>query len=120
VLWACFQAFGESPALAVVVMAYFIGMLANTLPLPGGIGGVDGGMVAALVAFGTDPALAVVAVLAYRGFAFWLPILPGAAAWITLRRTVAGWQRATVLPAYQPPARRTLAADVVHARPLAA
>ena len=94
VLWACFEAFGQSPALAVVVMAYFIGMLANTLPLPGGIGGVDGGMVAALVAFGTDPALAVVAVLAYRGFAFWLPIIPGAAAWITLRRTVAGWQRA--------------------------
>ena len=94
VLWACFEAFGDSPALAVVVMAYFIGMLANTLPLPGGIGGVDGGMVAALVAFGADPALAVVAVLAYRGFAFWLPIIPGAAAWITLRRTVAGWQHA--------------------------
>jgi uncharacterized membrane protein YbhN (UPF0104 family) len=45
-------------------MAYFIGMLANMLPLPGGIGGVDGGMVAVLVAFGPDPALAVVAVLA--------------------------------------------------------
>jgi uncharacterized protein (TIRG00374 family) len=115
VLWACFEAFGESPALAVVVMAYFIGMLANTLPLPGGIGGVDGGMVAALVAFGTDPALAVVAVLAYRGFAFWLPILPGAAAWITLRRTVAGWQRTLV---DQPPPRRTLVPDA-HAQPLA-
>jgi uncharacterized protein (TIRG00374 family) len=94
VLWACIDAFGDSPALAVIVMAYFIGMLANTLPLPGGIAGVDGGMVVALVAFGTSPALAVVAVLAYRGFAFWLPIIPGAAAWITLRRTVAGWQRA--------------------------
>jgi uncharacterized protein (TIRG00374 family) len=121
VLWACFEAFGQAPALAVVVMAYFIGMLANTLPLPGGIGGVDGGMVAALVAFGTDPALAVVAVLAYRGIAFWLPIIPGAAAWITLRRTVAGWQRATEpLLAYQPPPRRALATDGSHAIPLAA
>ena len=119
VLWACFEAFGESPALAVVVMAYFVGMLANMLPLPGGLGGVDGGMVAALVAFGTDPGLAVVAVLAYRGFAFWLPILPGAAAWITLRRTVAGWQRATV-PLVSSPPRRTFAADAAHARPLAA
>jgi uncharacterized protein (TIRG00374 family) len=119
VLWACFEAFGESPALAVVVMAYFVGMLANTLPLPGGLGGVDGGMVAALVAFGTDPGLAVVAVLAYRGFAFWLPILPGAAAWITLRRTVAGWQRATVPLVYSPP-RRRFASDAGHARPLAA
>jgi uncharacterized membrane protein YbhN (UPF0104 family) len=120
VLWACFEAFGESPALAIVVMAYFIGMLANTLPLPGGIGGVDGGMVAALVAFGTDPALAVVAVLAYRGFAFWLPIIPGAAAWISLRRTVAAWQRTTEPPAHQRPPQRTLAPDIAHARPLAA
>lgn len=120
VLWACFEAFGESPALAVVVMAYFIGMLANTLPLPGGIGGVDGGMVAALVAFGTDPALAVVAVLAYRGFAFWLPIIPGAAAWITLRRTVAEWQRTAEPLAQQPPPRRALAPDIAHAQPLPA
>jgi uncharacterized membrane protein YbhN (UPF0104 family) len=90
-LWACFEAFGQSPAIAVIVVGYFVGMLANTLPLPGGVGGVDGGMVAALVAFGTDPALAVVAVLAYRAFAFWLPIIPGAAAWVSLRRTVAGW-----------------------------
>jgi uncharacterized protein (TIRG00374 family) len=120
VLWACFEAFGGSPALAVVAMAYFVGMLANTLPLPGGLGGVDGGMVAALVAFGTDPALAVVAVLAYRGFAFWLPIVPGAAAWITLRRTVAGWQRPAEPLVYQPPPLGGLASDTAHALPLAA
>jgi uncharacterized protein (TIRG00374 family) len=120
VLWACFKAFGESPALAVVVMAYFVGMLANLLPLPGGIGGVDGGMVAALVAFGTDPALAVVAVLVYRGFACWLPIIPGAAAWFTLRRTVAGWQRAAEPLGYRPTPRGALAADAGYAIPLAA
>jgi uncharacterized membrane protein YbhN (UPF0104 family) len=93
VLWACFEAFGASPAIAVVVMAYFVGMLANTLPVPGGVGGVDGGMIGALLGFGVEPGLAVVAVLAYRGFAFWLPIAPGAAAWFSLRRTVAGWER---------------------------
>jgi uncharacterized membrane protein YbhN (UPF0104 family) len=93
VLWACFEAFGSSPAFAVIVMAYFVGMLANTLPLPGGVGGVDGGMIGALLAFGVDPSLAVVSVLAYRGFAFWLPIAPGVAAWLSLRRTVAGWGR---------------------------
>jgi uncharacterized membrane protein YbhN (UPF0104 family) len=90
-LWACFEAFGAAPAVAVIVVAYFVGMLANTLPLPGGVGGVDGGMVAALVAFGTDPGLAIVAVLAYRLFAFWLPIAPGIAAWMSLRKTVASW-----------------------------
>src|SRR3954470_10054920 len=92
VLWACFKAFGVAPPAAVIVVAYFVGMFANTLPLPGGVGGVDGGMVAALVAFGADPSLAVLAVLAYRFFAFWLPIAPGAVAWISLRRTVARWE----------------------------
>lgn len=59
VLWACFRAFGVAPPVAVLVVAYFVGMLANTLPLPGGIGGVDGGMIGALAAFGVDPGLAV-------------------------------------------------------------
>ena len=100
VLWACFEAFGAAPSFAVVV-AYFVGMLANTLPLPGGVGGVDGGMVGALIAFGVEPELALIAVLAYRGFAFWLPILPGAVAYLGLRRTVAaGSARTRASPRY--------------------
>ena len=35
VLWACFHAFGGTPPTAVVVMSYFVGMVGNTLPLPG-------------------------------------------------------------------------------------
>src|SRR3954451_11983055 len=93
VLWACFRAFGAAPSFAVITVAYFVGMLANTLPLPGGVGGVDGGMVGALIAFGVDPEAALLAVLAYRGFAFWLPIAPGALAYLGLRRTVARWAR---------------------------
>jgi len=42
-LWASFHAFGQAPPFSVLVMAYFIGMFGNLLPLPGGIGGVDGG-----------------------------------------------------------------------------
>src|SRR5947209_13406601 len=80
VLWACFHAFGSAPPQAVIVMAYFVGMLGNALPLPGGIGGVDGGMIGAFSAFGVDVELSVVSVLAYRAFAFWLPTLPGAIA----------------------------------------
>jgi hypothetical protein len=93
VLWASFKAFGQAPPWGVLVVAYFVGMLANTLPLPGGIGGVDGGMIGALVAFGTSPGLALVAVLAYRVFAFWLPIAPGALAYVKLRGRVAEWAR---------------------------
>jgi uncharacterized protein (TIRG00374 family) len=92
VLWASCKAFGHAPPIAVVIQAYFVGLLANLLPLPGGIGGVDGGMIGALIAFDVDPGVAVVAVLVYRGFAFWLPTLPGAIAYLQLRRTVARWR----------------------------
>jgi uncharacterized protein (TIRG00374 family) len=100
VLWACFHAFGASPSKGVIVMSYFVGMLGNTLPLPGGIGGVDGGMIGALTAFGVDVELSVVAVLAYRGFAFWLPTLPGAVAYLQLRRTVHRWSAEPPAPSY--------------------
>jgi uncharacterized protein (TIRG00374 family) len=88
VLWACLQAFGGAPSGAVVITAYFVGMLGNLLPLPGGVGGVDGGMIAALIGFGVDDGLAIVGVLVYRGFAFWLPIVPGAIAYVQPLRTV--------------------------------
>jgi uncharacterized protein (TIRG00374 family) len=91
VLWACFHAFGEPPPVAVVVMAYYTGMLANVLPLPGGVGGVEGGMIAALIGFGVPAGLAVVAVLTYRAFAFWLPTIPGLLAYLRLRHSVRDW-----------------------------
>jgi putative heme transporter len=94
VLWACFHAFGSAPPEAVIVMAYLVGMLGNTLPLPGGIGGVDGGMIGAFTAFGVNVEASVVAVLAYRAFAFWLPTLPGGVAYFQLRRTVHRWRSA--------------------------
>jgi uncharacterized protein (TIRG00374 family) len=101
-LWACFHAFGDAPHLAVLVVGFFVGMLGNLLPLPGGIGGVDGGMIGAFAAFGVDAGLAVVAVLTYRGFTFWLPTLPGVVAYLQLRRTVERWRverRASAAPA---------------------
>lgn len=98
VLWATFHAFGHAPPGGVIVMAYFVGMLANTLPLPGGIGGVDGGMIGCLLAFGVDGSLAVVAVIVYRGFSFWLPTIPGAIAYMQLRKRVAGWRAERAAP----------------------
>jgi uncharacterized membrane protein YbhN (UPF0104 family) len=98
VLWASFHAFGGSPAVAPLVVAYFIGQLGNLLPLPGGIGGVDGAMIGALTAFGVSGSLAVVSVLTYRAFAFWLPTLPGAVAYFQLRRTVRGWEASKTAP----------------------
>jgi len=92
VLWAMFHAFGSPPPFAVIWMAYFVGMVGNLLPLPGGIGGVEGGMIGAFAAFGVDFNLSYVAVLAYRGISFWLPTIPGTIAYFQLRRTVARWR----------------------------
>jgi uncharacterized protein (TIRG00374 family) len=92
VLWAAFEAFGQAPSAAVIVVSYFVGMLANALPFPGGIGGVEGGMIGALIAFGVPGGLAIVAVLTYRAIAFWLPTIPGAIAYLSLRRTVHRWE----------------------------
>ncbi len=92
VLWAMFHAFGSAPPFTVIWMAYFVGMLGNLLPLPGGLGGVEGGMIGALAAFGVNVDLAVLAVLSYRGISFWLPTVPGAVAYFQLRRTVARWR----------------------------
>jgi uncharacterized membrane protein YbhN (UPF0104 family) len=92
VLWASFHAFGGSPQIPVIVLAYFVGQLGNVLPLPGGIGGVDGAMIGAFSAFDVSSSLAVVSVLTYRAFAFWLPTVPGVIAYLQLRRTVHQWQ----------------------------
>ena len=74
VLWACFHAFGQSPQLAPLVQAFFVGMIANLLPLlPGGVGSVEAGMIGALLAFGQPGAATVVAVLAYRLLAYSTP-----------------------------------------------
>jgi putative heme transporter len=91
-LWASLHAFGTPPPMATIVMAYFVGQLGNVLPLPGGVGGVEGGMIAALIAFGSPGGLAILGVLAYRLLAFWLPTAPGAVAYLRLRRTVSRWR----------------------------
>jgi uncharacterized protein (TIRG00374 family) len=92
VLWAMFHAFGSPPPFTVIWMAYFVGMLGNLLPLPGGLGGVEGGMIGAFAAFGVDFNLSYVAVLGYRAISFWLPTFPGVVAYFQLRRTVARWR----------------------------
>ena len=88
VLYGMLNAFGAPPAIAVVVLGYFVGMVANTIPIPGA---VSGGMVGVLLAFGVEADLALASVLSYRALAIWLPAPVGLAALGSLRRTVARW-----------------------------
>lgn len=86
VLWATFHAFGYSPPITVILMGYLIGQLGGLLPLPGGLGGIDGGLIGTLIVYGTPAAPTAAAVLVYRVILFWLPLLAGAVAFIVLRR----------------------------------
>lgn len=93
VLFTTFQALGAPPAAAVLVLAYFTGMVGNTIPLPGL---VAGGTIGALVAFGVDATAAVPAVLAYRAIALWLPAVLGSVALAGMRQSAQGAQPAVV------------------------
>lgn len=86
VLWACFRAVGANPGIPVVMMAYLIGQLGGELPIPGGLGAVDGGLIAALALYGVALIPATAAVLAYRAISLWLPALIGSVDFILVRR----------------------------------
>jgi uncharacterized membrane protein YbhN (UPF0104 family) len=87
VLGAGFAAFGNDvPAFGVLLVAYILGQLGGLIPLPGGIGGVDGGLIGVLVLYGVDAADAAVAVIAYRGILLAVPALLGFPALALIRR----------------------------------
>jgi uncharacterized membrane protein YbhN (UPF0104 family) len=85
VLWATFKAFGRAdPPIAVFAMAYLVGSAAGSLPVPAGIGVVDGGMIGALVLYGAPATCAGIAVLAYRAVSTGLPLALGGVAFLRL------------------------------------
>jgi len=88
ILWATFRALGPAPPLAILWIAYLIGELGGLIPVPGGIGGVDAGLVGTLALYNVSLASAAGAVLAYRAIALWVPALLGAGAFASLRRTL--------------------------------
>jgi len=86
-LGVCFAAFGNDvPPIGVLLVAYIIGQLGSLIPIPGGIGGVDAGLIGTLVVYGVDAADAAVAVIAYRGLLLAIPALLGLPALASLRR----------------------------------
>jgi uncharacterized protein (TIRG00374 family) len=88
ILWAGFRAFGAAPPVAILAIAYLIGELGGLIPVPGGIGGVDAGLVGTFVLYNVPITAAASAVLAYRAIALWVPAVVGSAAFIWLRRTL--------------------------------
>ena len=89
IMWATFHAFGYVPPLAIIWMGYLIGELGGLIPVPGGIGGVDLGLIGAFVLYHVPVAPATAAVLAYRAIALVVPAVVGLVAGLFLRRSLA-------------------------------
>lgn len=87
-LWFCVLAMHISlPFIAVLITFSFGVALGAATPTPGGLGGVEAGLVAGLVAYNVDGAAALAAVLVYRLISYWLPLAAGATAlFISQRR----------------------------------
>jgi uncharacterized membrane protein YbhN (UPF0104 family) len=85
VLWLVLRGLGEAPSVASLVLAYTIGYIANTLPIPGGIGVLDAGLTGALTLYGVAPAHAAAAALVYHAIALWVPGLGGLIGYLRVR-----------------------------------
>jgi uncharacterized protein (TIRG00374 family) len=88
IVWSTFHAFGASPPLAIIWIGYLIGELGGLLPVPGGVGGVDLGLVGTLALYKVPVAAATAAVLGYRAIALWVPAMLGSVAFVMLRRSL--------------------------------
>jgi undecaprenyl-diphosphatase len=86
-LWACSYDLGTLFSFVTVLLIFTLSVAVGTVtPTPGGLGGVEAGLVAGFVAYGTSSSTALAIVLAYRGLTYWLPLLIGIPAFIATER----------------------------------
>jgi uncharacterized membrane protein YbhN (UPF0104 family) len=97
VLGVCFLAVGYTPPFGVLVLGYLIGQLGGNLPVPGGIGGLDAGLVGTFALYHQPLAASTAAVLLYHGILLWVPGLLGSVAFVRLRRTLQRHERPALL-----------------------
>jgi uncharacterized membrane protein YbhN (UPF0104 family) len=85
-LWAACAATGHRLGFLAVLIAYCIGYLATTIPMPAGLGVLDSGLAGALVLYGLPATLSVSGVLVYHAISIWVPGLGALIAWMSTRR----------------------------------
>jgi uncharacterized membrane protein YbhN (UPF0104 family) len=96
VLWTTLAAVGPAPPVAALAVAYLAGYLPNVVPVPGGVGILDAGLVGALGLYGVSLPHAAAAVLVYHAVAFWVPTLGGMLAYTRLRPRLASPPQASI------------------------
>ena len=88
-----FLALRYQPGFGPLAVAYAAANIASAIPVtPGGLGVIEVTLVAITVGFGAPRPTAVLAVIGYRIVNYWLPLIPGAIAYlrVRLRRGAAG------------------------------
>ena len=86
-----FVAVRYQPGFGPLAVAYSAANFASALPItPGGLGVAEVTLVAITAGFGAPRPTAVLAVLGYRLVNYWLPLLPGAEAYLRLRLSPKG------------------------------
>ncbi|WP_204046489.1 lysylphosphatidylglycerol synthase transmembrane domain-containing protein, partial [Acrocarpospora phusangensis] len=86
-LMACVRAFGGEVSFAAVAVVFLAGnAIGSAAPTPGGLGAVETALFAGLTLAGLEQPIATSAVLLFRLMTFWLPVLPGWAAFSWLQR----------------------------------
>lgn len=90
-LYFALEGFGPAVAFRTVLLVYLGGSaLASASPTPGGLGAAEAALTVGLSAVGVPLGQAVAGVLTFRFVTFWLPILPGLAAFRTLTKRMYG------------------------------
>jgi undecaprenyl-diphosphatase len=86
-LLTCMLAFGVHLDFTQVLIIFTLGSVVGiATPTPGGLIGIEAGLIAGFVAFGISSPKALAIVLSYRFISYWLPILPGFIALVYVRR----------------------------------
>ncbi len=85
-LWVFIRAFGGVVPLDGLIVAFGLANVLSSVPItPGGLGIVEGIYIPTLVGFGLSRSQATLGVISYRVAQYWLPILLGGLAYLSLR-----------------------------------
>ncbi len=124
VLWACLRAVGVSAPILPLIVGYQVGYLSNLIPIPGGVGVLEGGLLGALLLYGLPAAPTAAAVILYHAIALWVPTLGGTYGFLRLRKSIGlhGARQPQLVdreqPVEQPVVERPAIAPVPAMRPL--
>ena len=72
----------------MLALGYLIGQLGGNIPVPGGIGGIELGLIGTFALYHQPLATTTAAVLVYHAITLWVPGLLGTVAFVQLRRTL--------------------------------